>query len=86
LSKGFYWEDGDLKEDSFGDWLLFSEPLRRCLWPQEVERNSEYVGSKINLEQKNLMLGAISYTDSIEALVRFWTNSKEKLLDRIQSQ
>jgi hypothetical protein len=34
-------------------------------------------------EQENLMLGGISYTDSIEALVRVWSESKEKLQSEI---
>ncbi len=85
LSTGLYWENNDLKEDSVGDYILFSELLERCLWPQEAQHPSKGVGDSMDSEQTNLMLGGIWYADSIQALVRLWSQSKAMLQNKIQS-
>ena len=82
LSTGLYWENDDLKEDSVGDYILLSEVLERCLWPQH---QSKGFGNSMESEQTNLMLGGISYGDSIQALVRMWSQSKEMLRNKIQA-
>jgi hypothetical protein len=85
LSKGLYWEDNDLRYDALEDYSLFWKPLERCLWPLEAERHSERSTNSMDPGQENSMLGGISYKDSIGALARVWSESKEKLQNEIQS-
>lgn len=86
LSKGLYWEDDELKHDFLEDWFRFWEPLKRCLWPLETEQPSRYPGDENELgpETERQTLAGISYKDSINALVKSWSESKEELENEIQ--
>lgn len=86
LSKGLYWEGDELKHDFLEDWCRFWEPLKRSLWPREKARRSEHQGKVNELDsgRMRLTLEGISYKDSINAVVKFWSESKEELQDEIQ--
>jgi hypothetical protein len=80
LSQGTYWEDGELKYDVLEDWFRFWKPLKRCFWPQEEQPDEDWSdGNQYNPEVESLTLAGISYKDSINALVRWFSNCKERL-------
>ncbi len=80
LSRGLYWEGDELKYDFLEDWYRFWEPLKRSLWPQEKARRSEHQGkvSELGSGRMRLTLEGISYKDSINAVAKFWSESKEE--------
>ena len=85
LSGGLYWEDEQLKKDSLEDYCRFMNPLNERLWPTERENPSRSVESCDQLtEPATHTLEDISYSESIAALVRFWSQSRERLLQKIQ--
>ena len=85
LSKGLYWEGDELKYDILEDWSRFWEPLKRCLWTEE-KQYSEYRcdGSEPDVEREWRTLEGISYKDSINAVAKLWSESKEKIQNEIQ--
>jgi hypothetical protein len=86
LQKGFYWEGAELKHDPLEDWYRFWEPLKRCLWPPEEGRRleSQDYGNELDHERETLTLEGISYKDSINAVAKLWSESKEELENEIQ--
>jgi hypothetical protein len=86
LSKGLYFEGDMLKNDPLEDWCRFWVPLKRCLWPLEEGRSSESQsnGNEHDHEQERLTLEGMSYKDSVYAVVKFWSESKEELQNEIQ--
>jgi hypothetical protein len=85
LSGGLYWEDEQLKKDSFEDYCRFMNPLNERLWPAEKENPSSSVESCEQLtESATHTLEDISYSESITDLVRFWSQSRERLLQKIE--
>jgi hypothetical protein len=85
LSGGLYWEDEQLKKDSFEDYCRFMNPLSERLWPAEKANPSSPVESCDQLtESATHTLEDISYSESIAALLRFWSQSRERLLQKIQ--
>jgi hypothetical protein len=86
LSRGLYWEGDELKHDFLEDWCRFWEPLKRSLWSQEKARRSESHGNGNELDQERemLTLEGISYKDSINAVLKLWSESKEDLENEIQ--
>jgi hypothetical protein len=85
LQRGNYWEGDELKYDPLEDWCRFWEPLKRCLWTEKSE-NSEHQcdGNEPDVDRKMLTLGGISYRDSINAVAKLWSESKEELENEIQ--
>jgi hypothetical protein len=86
LQRAYYWEGDELKHDLLEDWCSFWGPLKRCLWPPEEERRSESDGNgnELDDERETLTLEGISYKDSINAVAKLWSESKEKLENEIQ--
>jgi hypothetical protein len=85
LSGGLYWEGGQLKRDSLEDYCRFMNPLNERLWPAEKESPTSSVESCDQLtESATHTLEDISYSESITALVRFWSQSRERLLQKIE--
>jgi hypothetical protein len=86
LQRAYYWEGDELKHDLLEDWCRFWEPLKRCLWPPEEGRRSESQGNgnELDHERETLTLEGISYKDSINAVVKLWSESKEELENEIQ--
>jgi hypothetical protein len=85
LSRGLYWEGDELKNDILEDWCRFWEQLKRCLWTEESQY-SEYRcdGSEPGVEREWRTLEGISYKDSINAVAKLWSESKEQLQNEIE--
>ena len=85
LSGGLYWEDDQLKEGSFDDYCRFMSPLSQRLWPADKENAASPVASCDHLaESATLTLEGTSYAESITALVRFWAESRDRLLQETE--
>ena len=85
LSKGLYWEGGELNYDPLEDWCRFWGPLKRCLWTEEREYSQRQCdGKDPDVERKKLTLEGISYKVSINAVAKLWSESKEDLENEIQ--
>jgi hypothetical protein len=86
LSKGLYFEGDMLKNDPLEDWCRFWVPLKRCLWLPENRRHSERQGNDYGRdpEQERLTLEGISYKDSVYAVAKLWSESKEELQNEIE--
>jgi hypothetical protein len=86
LERAYYWEGDELKHDPLEDWCRFWEPLKRSLWPPEEGRRSESRdnGNELDHERQTLTLEGISYKDSINAVAKLWSESKEELENEIQ--
>jgi hypothetical protein len=86
LSRGLYWEDDELKEDLLEDWSRFWDPLKHRLWESENELQSECQEDRAELDPnaQRLTLAGTSYKDSIDAVVKLWSESKEELEYEIQ--
>jgi hypothetical protein len=86
LQRAYYWEGDELKHDLLEDWCRFWDPLKRCLWAPDEGRRSENHsnGNQLGHEWEGLTLDGISYKDSINAVARYWSESKEDLVNEIQ--
>jgi hypothetical protein len=85
LSKALYFEGDMLKNDPLEDWCRFWGPLKRSLWPEDGQNSDRLCyGNALDLELKRLTLEGISYKDSINAVVKFWSEAKEELENEIQ--
>jgi hypothetical protein len=86
LSKGLYFEGDELKYDPLEDWCRFWKPLKRCLWPPERGPYSDCHGKRNGRdpEQERLTLEGISYKESVYAVARFWSESREELQNEIE--
>jgi hypothetical protein len=60
LSKGLYWEGGELNYDPLEDWCRFWGPLKRSLWTEEREYSQcQCDGKDPDVERKRLTLEGI---------------------------
>ncbi len=86
LSKGLYWDGDELKYDLLEDWCRFWGPLKRCLWSPERGIHSDWQCkvNELDPERERLTLEGISYKNSINAVAKFWSESKEELQNEIQ--
>lgn len=87
LSEGLYWEEDELKYDCLEDWDRIWKRLSRCLCPKEMRLHSESLvdGGERQADLGMLTLEGIPYKDSITALVRLWSESRERLQHEIES-
>ncbi|RZU41105.1 hypothetical protein [Edaphobacter modestus] len=87
LSKGLYLENKAVKEDALEDWFRFCGPLERCFWPHETGESPECQGdrSELDPEWERFARAGIFYKDSIDALVKLWSESKKEIQDELNN-
>jgi hypothetical protein len=85
LSNGLYWEENQLKVDALEDWDRFWKPLSGCLRTRELRQNAESVADngELRTEPGVLTLEGVLHKESVTAVVRFWSQSRERLQDEI---
>jgi len=85
LSNGLYWEEDQLKGDALEDWDRFWNPLSGCLRTEELRQNVESAADngELWIGPELPTLEGVPYKESVDALVAFWSQSRERLQDEI---
>ncbi len=90
LTKGLYFESGDLKYDEMEDWARVWYPLKQELWPDESELKP--LAKDVNWFEISNLHDTISataenlYREELVAFITALSKSEEVILDAVQGQ
>jgi hypothetical protein len=90
LTKGLYFEDGDLKYDSMEDWARLWFPLKQELWPDESDLKLSandlkwFEVATSDLHDTISVTAENPYREELVALITALSESEETIRDAVQ--